>query len=229
MADETSTYENEAEATRDRIAATMEDLQARLSPRTIMNNAVDQLTAKSSNAIDSLKSAAGAHPLALAAAGLAVGISLLARSKIKGAAIEYGDSYAAYADYDDGYAANLSDSEGDVHGVGAAVGRIGTRASVSVDDNPLAVVLVGIATGALLGAIFPVSNSENRLMGRARDRLAAAGRAAADAARDQLDTSNFSLKHGVAGLADQASSALDSMADAVRRELVRPLASSAAG
>lgn len=225
MADETTTYEHEAEATRDRIAATMEDLQTRLSPRNIMNNAVDQITTSSSNALDSLKSALGAHPLALGAAGLALGISLLARSKIQGASIEYGDSYAAYPDYDDGYAANLSDGEGDVHGVGSRVGQMGSRASDAVDDNPLAVVIVGIATGALLGAIIPVSETENRVMGRARDRLAAAGRAAADAARDQLDASNFSLKNGIAGLADQASNAVEAVTDAARRELTRPVTS----
>ena len=221
MVDETTAYEAEALATRERIAATIDDLQTRLSPRRIMNNAVEQITETSSSALETVKSKAVAHPLILAGAGLAIGVGLLARSKIKGAAIEYGDSYAAYADYDDGYAANLSDGEGDVHGVGERLGALNNKAKGATQDNPLFVILVGLATGALIGAIAPASEAENRLVGRVRGRVSAAGRAAVDAARDKLDVSNFSLRNGVVGLADQASNALGSIADAARHELTR--------
>ncbi|MGI4879092.1 MAG: DUF3618 domain-containing protein [Janthinobacterium lividum] len=221
MADQTTSFETEAEATRDRIAATMDDLQNRLSPRTIVSNAVDSISASGSDALATVKSAIGSHPLALAAAGLAVGVTQLARSKVRGASIENGDSYAAYSDYDDSYAANLADEPGS-NSARARIEALHHQAHATVDDNPLAVVLVGLATGALLGSIIPVSDAENDMLGGARDRIASAARAAADAARDEFDLAKLSLKGGPAGMIERASQSLGSIAQAARDDLHRP-------
>lgn len=219
MADETTAFADDAEATRDRIAATVDDLQNRLSPRSIVNNAVDSIGASSSHAIESVRASLGSHPLALAAAGLTIGIALLARAKIGKAKVEYGDSYAAYADYDDNYADRLADSARGGKSARARLSAVNDQAHGAVGDNPLAVLIVGLATGALLGSIIPVSETENSLFGPARARLGSAARAAADAVRDELDVSKFSLKDGAAGLASQASTAFDNVAKAARDEL----------
>jgi len=230
MAEETVIFEHEAEATRDRIAATMEDLQNRLSPRTIVNNAVDHISASGSEAISSVRGMITAHPLAMAIGGLALGISLLARSKIRGARIEYGDSYAAYADYDDGYAANLADDDrGDVGPARARIDALQHHANLTVGDNPLAVILVGMATGALLGALAPVSETENNIFGDARIRLTSAARAAAQTARDEFDVSKLSLSGGPAGIVDRASKSFDAIAQSAHDEFMHKPASGISG
>lgn len=219
MADETTLIAREAEVTRERISATVDDLQYRLSPRTIVNDAVDQLGASGAHAVAELRTRVAAHPVALAAAGLAIGVALLARSRISRATIEYGDSYAAYSDYDDNYADSLDD--GVDASARARLGAIGDRAAGTVDDNPLAVVAVGLATGALLGTIIPLSATEHQLFGAARARLAAAGTAAIDAAKLELDMSKFSFKGGTQGIADRAVESLLTIADAARLGLTK--------
>lgn len=221
MADDTALFAHEAEATRERIAATVDDLQHRLSPRTIVNNAVDSISASGTHAIASLRGRAASHPLALAAAGLAVGIAFLARSRLNAATIEYGDSYAAYADYDESYAASLDADDPPAGSARARLDALGGKAHDAVDDNPLAVVVVGIATGALLGAIVPVSEAEHALFGAARARLAAAGHAAVEAARAELDISKFSVAGGTTGIADRAVASLMTVAEAAAGGLAR--------
>lgn len=179
MTDETSKFEAEAEAVRKRIAETIDDLQHRLSPQTLVNNAVGSITNTGSSAFTSVTDLSKAHPLVTAFSALAIGVALLARSKIRSAKIEFGDNYAAYADYDEGYAADLS--EDDRSNVGPARARIDSmhrHANVAVGDNPLAVVLVGAATGALLGAIIPVMSFEGDMAGNARRKLGDAARTA---------------------------------------------------
>ncbi len=173
MTDETRTIEAEAAETRDRIADTIDELQARLSPKALVDNAVASLSSAGTNAVSSLRGAASAHPLVLGIAGLAVGIGLLAGSRVRRAKIEYGDSYAAYADFDDGYAANLAETE-PASATRAHLDRFQHQASATVDDNPLVVLAIGAATGALLGAVIPVSEVENDLFGEVRGRIEAA-------------------------------------------------------
>lgn len=221
MVDETRVYETEAQATRERIAAAIDDLTTRLSPQTLVNNAVDSISATGNDALASVRTALAGHPLVLGAVGLAVGISLLARNRVKGAKVEYGDSYAAYADYDDGYAADLAGREPHV-GARERLGDLQYRAHVAVDDSPLAVVAVGVATGALLGVVIPVSAKENALFGDARDRLVAAGRAAVDAARDEFDVPKLLFGGDIAAIPDRASVAMENIAQAAIGELSRP-------
>ena len=153
-----------------------------------------------------MRSAASGHPLLLGIAGLTVGVGLLARSRISRATVEYGDSYAAYADYDDGYAANLA--EGEPAGPGSHLDAIQHQAHATVDDNPLAVLAVGLATGALLGAVIPVSPVEAEVFGEMRARLGAAADAAVASAKTEFDLSNLSLKGGAAGLTERLTESL---------------------
>ena len=224
MTAETKTIETEAAATRERIADTIDELQARLSPKALVDNALGSLSDAGNNAVASMKEAASGHPLAIGAAALAIGVALLARSRVQRATVEYGDSYAAYADYDDGYAANLADA--------APAGKtrqhldaLNMQAHATVDDNPLAVLAVGLATGALLGAIIPVSTVEAQLFGDVRGRLVAAAEAAVDAAKHELTTSKLSLKGGTAGLTQQLTDAATRVMTEASSALARPVSS----
>lgn len=206
MTDEAKVFETEAAETRERMAATIDDLQARLSPKALVDNAIGSLSSAGSHAVESMRGAATGHPLILGAIGLAVGVGLLARSRVHHAAVEYGDSYAAYADYDDGYAENLADK-----GRSGARGHLDAmqeQAHATVDDNPLAVLVVGIATGALLGAVIPVSSVELTMFGEVRSRIAAAGDAALNVAKSEFDSSKLSLAGGPAGMADRFTQSL---------------------
>ena len=203
MTGETRAIEHEAAETRDRIADTIDELQARLSPKALVDNALGSLGTAGSSAVDTIRGAASGHPLALGAAGLAIGIALLARSRVQRATVEYGDSYAAYADYDDGYAANLADATPGVSRTRKHLDAFQHEAHATVDDNPFAVVAVGLATGVLLGAVIPVSDVEHHLFGEVRGRVAAAGDAAVAAVRHEFQHSKLSLKGGSAGLTQQ--------------------------
>ncbi len=223
MTDDTKAFETEAAETRDRIADTIDELQARLSPKALVDNALGSLSTAGTNAVASMRGAATGHPLALGAAGLAVGIGLLARSRVSKVKVEYGDSYAAYADYDDGYAANLAAGEPRVGKARAQMDHLQHQAHATVDDNPLAVVTVGIATGALLGAVLPLSAVEASLFGEVNGRIAAAADAALVAMKAELDPSKMSLKGGIDGISQRLTQSLITVIGEASAALGRPV------
>lgn len=55
-----------------------------------------------------------------------------------------------------------------------------------LDDNPMAVGAMGIAVGALLGAVLPTTRKEDELMGETRDRLTDEARHLARAGREKV-------------------------------------------
>lgn len=61
--------------------------------------------------------------------------------------------------------------------------RARERAAESLDHNPLTAVLAGAALGAIIGALLPRSDRENRTIGPVRDKLASTARGAARVAR----------------------------------------------
>ena len=73
-------------------------------------------------------------------------------------------------------------------GTAASAGR---RTAEGIDGNPMAAVVGGLALGAIVGALFPVSRQERQLFGSVGKRLNDTAREAATAARDagkeQLD------------------------------------------
>ncbi|MBB3910902.1 hypothetical protein [Sphingomonas desiccabilis] len=58
------------------------------------------------------------------------------------------------------------------------------RASEGIEANPLAVLAGGVALGAILGALLPKSESEQKVLGPLGKRLSETAAAAATAARD---------------------------------------------
>ena len=71
------------------------------------------------------------------------------------------------------------------------------RAADGLDGNPLAGAVIGIAAGALVGALIPRTEREDALLGETREHLAARAKAAAKAAIDagkrELDERGLNL------------------------------------
>ena len=202
--DTTNAIEGEAEVARDRISATIDELQDRLDPRRIVGNAVESVQSGSADLLNSGLGLARAHPAALAAAGLAVGLAVLGSSRLRKARVDLGDGAESYSDYDDDYGAR---DRGERFAV--------QRQSGGGMTGALVTVVVGLGAGALIGALFPETESERRLLGASADRFTAAARAAARQARDE-----FGATRAKAGdVASHARSAVQSVVDAAKSEL----------
>lgn len=80
------------------------------------------------------------------------------------------------------------------------------QAGDSFDANPFLGAVVGIAAGAIVGALLPRTAREDQLLGETRDRLAdaarAAARAAADAGKEQLNELGVNADAAKAKLAE---------------------------
>ena len=96
-------------------------------------------------------------------------------SRIRGAKIDYGDRFSAYPEYDDGYGANSVDDRWAADQPRRPA--FGRNAGGKIEENPLAAVIVGIAAGALLGALFPTTAAEQRLFEDLGERVHDAGAA----------------------------------------------------
>lgn len=158
---EVDNLEADAEATRDRIAATVDDLQNRLSPRTLMNNAFDGITAQGSDMMASVQRAARGNPIGLVAVGLALGAMALGRSRLKNAKLD-DEQFAAYPDYDDGYGANsVDDRWADDHpSQGYA---LQSRLQQHTMSRPMIALVIAAGVGALLGGLLPMTRTEHGL------------------------------------------------------------------
>ena len=124
-----------ATAARDRLAARLDDVRARTNPAALADEAMDYAADRGRVLVDKARAVATAHPLAIGAGVAAIGLALLTRHKLKTARIDLGDDYT---DYDDSFAAgpDTTDEEAPAH-------------------NPLVSVLLGLAAGALIGALTP--------------------------------------------------------------------------
>lgn len=158
MASEVSSLEADAEATRDRIAATVDDLQQRLSPRTLVNNAFEGIGAQGADMMASVQKAARGNPIGLAAAGLAIGLIALGRSRLNKATLD-DEQFAAYPDYDDGYGANSVDNRwADDH---PSQSKLRNRLQQQTGSRPLIALAIAAGVGALLGGLLPMTRTEH--------------------------------------------------------------------
>jgi ElaB/YqjD/DUF883 family membrane-anchored ribosome-binding protein len=211
----------EAEDARLRVAATIDAIQDRLSPRRLMGEAVDRVSDVSRDLVESVgttaRSAMRQHPLAIGAAVAAVGLALLARRSLANARVDLGDDLVDYSDYDDDFGhaftpgdaamARAADSKASraVASERPSAGRtrerlsagrtreqpsagrarerlsagrtrerlsagrarahaLASRAGDRVEANPLVSIVIGLAAGAALGALFPTTDAERRLL-----------------------------------------------------------------
>lgn len=158
---EVDNLEADAEATRDRIAATVDDLQNRLSPRALMSNALDGITAQGTGMMASVQKVARGNPIGLVAVGLAIGAMALGRSRLKNAKLD-DEQFAAYPDYDDGYGANSVDNRwADDHPSQSYVRQ--SRVRQQTGSRPLIALVVAAGVGALLGGLLPLTSTEHDL------------------------------------------------------------------
>lgn len=173
---------SESAAARTRVAATIDEIQARLDPRRIVSEALGKAGDNGRQVIAGATGTVKEHPVAIGVAVGAVGLALLARNRLSKAKVNLGDNVDDYTDYDDGLG-----YEEDA-GIGPAPTEAGrpvlarARESVGgrVDDNPIVSIVLGLLVGAVLGAVFPTSEAERRVMGNAGGKLGDAARRAVD-------------------------------------------------
>jgi ElaB/YqjD/DUF883 family membrane-anchored ribosome-binding protein len=163
-----------ADDARNRVTATMDDIQNRLDPRRILEDTVSRVQTGSKALATQAGEVAKAHPLAIGAAVAALGLALFARNRLSHATVNLGDDATDYTDYDDDYAEPAP--------YDASAPRLQAIASDTrdaVEANPGVAIVVGLIAGAALGALLPVSETERRTLGETGNRLGAAARAAA--------------------------------------------------
>lgn len=94
---------------------------------------------------------------------------------------------------------------------GAAYEGAGRRASEGIDSNPVAAVVGGLALGAIIAALLPRTEREEKLLGSTGRRISESARDAARAAReagrqqlDELGLTKEGLRSRLDGITDQA-------------------------
>ena len=86
----------------------------------------------------------------------------------------------------------------------------------SIDKNPLAIVLGGIAIGAIIGALIPATDRETKVLGKAGKKLNKKARKVAEAARDAGKSKVDSLGLNSDAIRDQFRVLVNKAAEAVK-------------
>lgn len=188
----------EAKDARERVSATIVELQDRLQPRRLVGEAIDRVTGGGLELAGQARDAARSHPIAIAAAVGAVGLALIARRQLSRATVDLGDDLAGYTDYDDGFGfpeAPEADAlpETAIPAAARAPRQLASTTGGQVAANPLAALLLGVAAGAAIGMVLPTTATERRALGETGGRLGAAARAAARRAAEELDSAGLGL------------------------------------
>lgn len=148
MVDDTSALENEADDTRDRIAATIDGLQDRLSPTAIVQRTVDSITASGSEAVATVKKNFDTHPATFAAGGVAIGLAVLL----------HGRSTAKKAP--------AQNRDGEDHAARSVRPEALKQAALFVRrGEPLIGPVLTAVAGAVLAQVVPVSSAEKKWLG----------------------------------------------------------------
>jgi hypothetical protein len=173
---------------RQRLTSTLDEIEARLDPRRIMADGLERVAASSGQVAAAARDAARAHPLALGAAAVAVGLALFTRRRLSRARVDLGDELGDYTDYDDGFGFAEAAAPAQPRRLAAMPdtprtstaprSRAAPRAEAEPEatGNPLVSILIGLAAGAALGAIFPTTETERRVLGDAGSRIGDAAR-----------------------------------------------------
>lgn len=207
---------------RQRVSATIDEIQDRLDPRRIVGDAFDRVQSSSRALASQAGDTARSHPLAIGAAVAALGLALLARNHLANATVDLGDGTDDYTDYDDDYADYGAASPAPARPRPARLQAVAGRAGSAVQDNPTASIVVGLIAGAALGAFLPTSDAERRTLGDVGSRIGAAARAAARTASDELDAAGLNVDRVRSMASDvtaKARTAALSVVDAAKAEL----------
>jgi hypothetical protein len=149
----------EADSARARVASTIDAIQDRLDPRRLFGDTLERVSSGSAQLFGQVRQNAGSvvrsHPLAI------------------GAAIAAVDEYGNYTDYDDGFgyvdpvptASAAAPVARQRLGVAADRAReIAANAGSSIESNPIVSIVLGLAAGAILGALFPATEAERNFL-----------------------------------------------------------------
>lgn len=157
---EPATIEDLARAADDagaRLADGVNDLAERLTPRRIMDDALNAAKARGTELARDATGLVKAHPVVVGAAVAAVGLAVYAGGRISRAELDIDNDLAGYTDYDDVPSATAASSTADAREL--------------VTENPVLAILAGLAAGAALAMLFPSSDSERRSLGALAKRV----------------------------------------------------------
>ncbi|MEI6485039.1 MAG: hypothetical protein WCO11_02105 [Sphingomonadales bacterium] len=158
---QTATIEDLARAADDAGAALVDDAGAlgdSLSPRRLIDDALDTVKARGSDLARGAGGAITSHPVAAGAVAVAIGLALYGANRISKAELDLDGEFENYSDYDD---SALTGAAGDA----GAGGDSAEAARALVRQNPVVSILAGVAAGAALALLFPVSQGERRSLG----------------------------------------------------------------
>jgi ElaB/YqjD/DUF883 family membrane-anchored ribosome-binding protein len=201
--------EQEAEATRAEIAASLAELRERMTPGQVVDQAVAYVRdGRAGHFARNLGQQVVANPMPVALIGLGLGwlmmgtdrVTLGARVAVKRAtrdsesdlretARAAGEAIGAAAEEAYGTAADRTRELAGT--IGRSAGAVGTNAASGgknfaefLRQEPLVLAGIGLALGAVVGAALKVSETEKAFMGKASD---AVKEGVADAAEEKLD------------------------------------------
>jgi hypothetical protein len=169
---EQATIEDLARAADDagaRLADGINDLADRLTPRRMVDNALNAAKSRGSELARDAGGLVKAHPVVVGAAVAAVGLAVYAGGRISRAELDIDNDLDGYTDYDDPFIGAADEP------AAPAVNRIADTADDArelVSENPVLAILAGLAAGAAMAMLFPSSDSERRSLGKLGKRLA---------------------------------------------------------
>jgi len=129
-----------ADQTRAQVGARLSELRERTQPAVLADEAIDYAATQGKALASRAKTAAAAHPLAIGAGVAAIGLALLARHQLSRAKLDLDDQNGDYTDYDDSFSSSTAMQDAEEE---------------AAPQNALVSVLIGLAAGALLGALSP--------------------------------------------------------------------------
>jgi hypothetical protein len=174
--------ERETEQTRAEIADTLDELRARMTPGHILDQLTDRMNAGATAAFArNLRDQAVNNPLPVALLGTGLAWLMVAGRRSSGGG-DRGGQEAANEVAEGAAAETTADKAGamaeTMQRTGAATKAAAQRTlqsgSTLIDfcrEQPLVLAGVGIAMGAIIGALLPATAAENRLMGETSDRV----------------------------------------------------------
>jgi len=171
--------ENDAEQARERIASTVGDLQERLNPRNIVNNAVgdavESIQDRGKHMVDTAKTTVREHPVAVSAVALAAAALVIGRKRL----IRKDYSFDAYEDVyggnmNDGYEPTAEATTDDRPGVLSRARERASDAKASVSDRAHA------ARDYTSDKLHAARERSSEYAGRAKAKASDAKRRAAD-------------------------------------------------
>lgn len=152
-----------------RLADGINDLADKLTPRRIMDDALNAAKTRGSELARDATGLVKAHPVVIGAALAAVGLAVFAGRSISRAELDLDNDndLAGYTDYDDPFYAG---ADADAPAVNK-VAETAEDARELVSENPVLAILAGLAAGAAMAMLFPSSDGERRSLGALGKRL----------------------------------------------------------